>query len=187
MLSHRTTPGCRQALRLIIACLLAVTGVGLGTSSAMAGHGDGPNRDRDNNYQVYHYRNLAEAGRIACSWGQARLETNTEINTVAGNWQDIICFDGNYNKWWLGFSACSTAHADGSCDVYFLRYDWDYGSAPNAYGAGWYRYIGCHEFGHTSSIGHRSVDGDDNSCMTDGSRNMYFDGHDNRAINADYP
>jgi hypothetical protein len=56
-----------------------------------------------------------------------------------------------------------------------------YGGSTNS----WLRSLGCHEFGHTGSIGHRSNsnDTDNNSCMHSGIWPETYDSYDINAIN----
>lgn len=70
------------------------------------------------------------------------------------------------------------------CDIYHVRYNLTYFAA---YSADKVKSGGCHEFGHTAGLGHRTDANDDydNSCMwstVSGTRQNY-DTHDIDAIN----
>lgn len=174
-----------RATALASACAFLV--IVFQPTAAVAGHGD-DFQDRDNNSQAYNRKNMTESGRVACNWGADRL-ANTEVRISYGS-SDIHCYDGYYNKWWLGYANCTDVNWwNGRCDHYRLRFD------LTGYGGGigsryerrhTWQYIGCHEFGHTSSVGHRASDANHNSCMKDAHGHRWLDNHDHVAINRDY-
>lgn len=112
------------------------------------------------------------------------------VNTYWPGNNDVRCRDGNYNAPnWFGLADCTDPNWwNDRCNIYLLKFDWDRGRRVTGSDWRWYRYIGCHEWGHTSSVGHRNVDhGKNNSCMKDGKGRKWLDPHDHAAINRDYP
>lgn len=133
---------------------------------------------------------LMTAGKVACDWGAEHIDNGTEVISVLADpgvsYIDVRCFDGDYNESWFGWTACVEIQDSDTCDRYAVSFDLDYGQIDNATERGYYQYIGCHEFGHTSSIGHRGP-GPASTCMEDGSGDRFFNDHDDVAINTDYP
>jgi hypothetical protein len=155
----------------------------------MADHRDSSTslRDRDNNTQEHDYHDMLPGGREACDQGALQLE-RTEIDSTSGS-ADIHCYDSYYNDPdWFGFTHCDNVDwSSGRCDHYIVKFDnSDVDAYPDTQSE-WdaYRYIGCHEFGHTSSVGHRPNNA--GTCMDGGSGDKRFDDHDLTAINLDYP
>lgn len=181
-MSHHTV----KMRQIIIICFLVAASL-TGQTSALANHGDNGSSmaDRDNNDQGRKGYYLTVAGQEACDWGTNRLDA-TEITMQDNDPSDIRCYDGYYDASWFGLTTCITPdNTAGRCDVYTVQFDLsDYGHADGSLYVGWYQYIGCHEFGHTSSVGHQPDQ--TNSCMDNGSGNRFFNGHDGDAINADY-
>lgn len=186
---QRFRPLFRNAGRLAAVGASLILGTIVTMSTASAGHGDNGSAisyDRDNNNQSVERINVTQAGSLACGWGLARLD-NTEVDAHWPGNNDIRCRDGDYNKPWLGITSCTNVSWHNfRCDIYGIRFDLDYGrTVDSAWERRWYRYIGCHEFGHTSSVGHRASDTDHNSCMRNGHGHIWFDRHDHTAINRD--
>lgn len=91
-----------------------------------------------------------------------------------GDWENVRGKTFCYDKTWTQLE----------CDKYDLAFN-----LTNLYGktvAVW-NHVGCHEFGHTAGLGHRTEDNDtnDNSCMRQGGDNQYFDSHDTELIDED--
>lgn len=142
--------------------------------------------NRDNNNHVFIRRDLTAAGQAACNWGAKELDASSEITTsawVSGK-NDVNCYDGDYDEPWFGLASCTVVLDANTCDVYSVQFDLDYGQIDNPTERGYYEYVGCHEFGHTSSIGHRASG---SGCMVINNPSSYLDAHDRDAINADFP
>jgi hypothetical protein len=165
-----------------LGCLMIV-GI-VSTSPAFAGHRNNATstNDRDNNDQQYNRIDLTDAGFQACVWGALRLD-NTEITISVGS-ADIHCHDAHYTGDWFGLTQCTDVNWwNGKCDHYKLHFNLKhYGQINTDFEQDAYEYIGCHEFGHTSSVGHRSSG---TSCMRNGSGVRHYDDHDRNAIDAD--
>jgi hypothetical protein len=176
----------RSVVRVVaVVCLslLAVTVPG----TARASHGDNSTsiRDRDNNTQDWDMHSLSGAGEDACIWGAGELEVDSEITMKAFESGDIHCYDDYYvTEPWFGMTRCTDVNLlNRRCDHYRIYINLSiYGSRDNDFEHRAYHSVGCHEFGHTSSVGHRGVTG---TCMQSGSINQHFDSHDTSAINAD--
>lgn len=143
--------------------------------------------DRDNNEQGRDAINLTDPGQFACDWGAARLD-NSEVNVHANDPSDIRCVDDYYGSVsWLGLTSCIDRDLSLSrCDVFKVEFNLSiYGSIGSDYEREEYQYIGCHEFGHTSSLGHRSKS-PPATCMADASHQRFFDDHDLYGIALDY-
>jgi hypothetical protein len=181
--------GSRKPAHHWLSLLLAVVLVVSFGSPAFAEHGDNSSaiRDRDNNSQGWDRNGLTDAGTVACDWGADQLERSEITMAGPGNSGDIHCFDDYYAWDLFGGATCTeTNWWNGKCDHYLLQFNLKYyGQITNYWERTQYRYIGCHEFGHTSSVGHRQVDNNDNSCMVSGSGQVAFDNHDLAAINRD--
>lgn len=149
------------ALMLIIATAMPAYANHQGNSTALM--------NRDNNTQDVEEYNLTNAGRVACRHGDAQLE-RSEIATQAGT-TDIHCHDGSYVTDWIGQTYCQAANWNGTrCDHYNVTFNYYYngGTNPDTTVENYlWMNAGCHEFGHTSSIGHISSVDDPilGSCM----------------------
>lgn len=158
---------------------------------ALANHGDNATStlDRDNNQQEVDTYLLSDAGQLACSSGKAALDASEISMSLGGS--DIHCFDRNYGDvGWFGQTVCTDrAYTLNRCDQYSVRFNYFYlGTNPTTAERNTWKSVGCHEFGHTASIGHRTAasDPDINSCMrTDNYGPLNFDSHDIDEINAD--
>lgn len=173
--------------RSISLLVLAIVG-GLAPGPAFAGHGDNGSSlaDRDNNSQGVIGYNLTEAGHVACNWGADRLNEDTVITVIQPDPSDIHCYDDDSSMDWFGYTTCEDVFDGSSCDHYRVMFNLRFYGQINADGSDRYLYlfIGCHEFGHTSSVGHRPNGA--SSCMDDASGKTWLDDHDRYAINHDY-
>ncbi len=126
------------------------------TSTAIAHHDDGPRlRTRDNNTQEYEHVNLTSAGEIACDWGATQLGRSEIIMSQGDN--DIHCHDMNSADSARAWVECtSTVWWNRRCDHYRIEFNlrgMDTTPDSNSERNFW-RAVGCHELGHTGSIGH---------------------------------
>ncbi|WP_328400126.1 hypothetical protein OHS70_23370 [Streptomyces sp. NBC_00390] len=148
--------------------------------SAYAGHDD-DGFDPDNRSQAVKGFSLTSNGTTAMNHGKAQLEKSV-ITTSWGD-GDIRVYDANYgDNGWHGSTDCVDWNAFmTSCDVMRVRFNqYQYKSYSE------WKSLGCHEFGHTGDLGHRSKsnDTDNNSCMRSDRWPQYFDQHDLNAIAA---
>lgn len=106
--------------------------------------------------------------------GSGDVEVFDDYYGTSGSWTDVRGRATCVNKTWTGLE----------CDVYEVKYNQSYlqsQSLPN------WLHVGCHEFGHTGGIWHRSSsdDSNNNSCMRSGGTNAELDDHDISVINDD--
>jgi hypothetical protein len=180
----------RRAAAILTLLSVFVVAAGAGDAAYADNWGaDAPEEglDRDNNEQGRDGIGLTNAGQLACDWGAARLD-NSEVNVHANDPSDIRCEDGYYGSVsWFGLTSCITRDNTLSrCDVFKIQFNLStWGPIDNDYEREEYQYIGCHEFGHTSSLGHRPKS-TPATCMADGSHQRFFDDHDLYGIDLDY-
>ena len=167
--------------RRSMAVLAASAALVLGTPfTAVAGHDDN-GTDPDNRSQAVKGYDLSTNGTKAMNYGKNQLERSV-ITTSWGD-SDIHVYDNNYgDTGWHGRTDCIdwTPFAT-SCDVIRVRFNtYQYKTAAQ------WRSLGCHEFGHTADLGHRSRsnDTDNNSCMRVEIWPQNYDQHDLNAIKA---
>ena len=151
--------------------LIALRATAVATATALllasiagAHHDDGPRlRTRDNNTQEYEHVDLTAAGEMACDWGASQLE-RSEITVQEGD-SDIHCHDSHFAGRAGGKVSCTTiVWWNRRCGHYRIEFNlagMDETPDSNRERNYW-RNVGCHEFGHTGSIGH--VDSND-TCM----------------------
>ena len=152
----------RNALRsAAVASIVTV----LVVSTAGAHHDDQSIRlrTRDNNTQDYEHVNLTPAGVLACDWGAGQLG-RSEITLRKGD-NDIHCHDEVFGTYFGGRAYCTSTvwwnRRCGHFNIDFNLRNMDTTPDSNAERNLW-RYIGCHEFGHTGSITHVNSN---ESCM----------------------
>lgn len=175
-----------RASKLLIGGAL-VTSASLATASPASGDHQSSLTNRDNNEHGYTMYDLTDKGALACSHGMAQIGDQTEIQSNDGG-GDVRCYDyDNGAGTWFGLTNCDEfTLLLNRCDIYDVRFNTYYLYASNDT----WKSIGCHEIGHTSSVGHRVASSDPNapySCMRSSaaaSRTTY-DSHDVTAINAD--
>lgn len=170
----------------------------LAAAPALADHGDSGSslKERDNNDQAVALVDLTEVGHLACMQGWLELD-RTEISVSEGT-GDIYCYDASYGaSGWAGETYCRKgAYHPAKCDEFSISFNYYYNQQSGSnttVDTDWetkmWKSTGCHEFGHTSSVGHRfgPDDTDNNSCLrTQVSPNRpTYDSHDIGAINGD--
>lgn len=142
---------------------LRIFAVAVAASVLMAGpaaaHHDSPPRlrVRDNNTQDYDHNILTEAGEIACDHGAAQLG-RSEISVEEGP-DDIHCYDSYDRGGPSGFARCTKSNWwNQRCDHYKVWFNLSgLDTTPDTdRERNYWRSLGCHEFGHTGSIGHVS-------------------------------
>lgn len=154
--------GFRNTLRSAAAVSVVLV---LVVSAAGAHHDDESTRlrTRDNNTQDYEHVNLTPAGVTACDWGASQLGRSEIILRKGDN--DIHCHDAFFNDSARGWAKCtSIVWWNGRCGHYRIDFNLmgtDTTPDSNAERNFW-RMIGCHEFGHTGSVGHVNSN---ESCM----------------------
>ncbi|SCG45413.1 hypothetical protein [Micromonospora halophytica] len=160
----------------------ALTAVLAFAPPALAGHGGKANSGKpDNKEQDVESNSLTTNGKAAVSHGRAQLN-RSQINTSTGN-SDIHVYDKSYSASWYGQTSCTdTNWWNGLCDHYDVKFNTRMMSGKSTY---YWQSLGCHELGHTGSLGHRwhSTDSNDNSCMRSNIWPKYLDLHDIDAIN----
>lgn len=167
----------------------AVALVALSPILALADHIDNDSsvRDRDNNQQEVDKVELTAAGDLACNWGKAELERS--VVTTSWGSTDVHCYDDVVEATWIGRAQCTartwTLHRCDQYKVTFNYYHFDENPDTNLEIGTW-RTTGCHEFGHTSSLGHRA-ENNNNSCLQPvaSEYRQTFDQHDLESINSD--
>ena len=134
-------------------------------STAGAHHDDGSTRlrTRDNNTQDYEHVDLTPAGEMACDWGASQLQ-RSEITVKLGD-NDIHCHDSVLSGYSGSRVYCTTTvwwnRRCGHFQIDFNLRDMD--TTPDSnHERNFWRYTGCHEFGHTGSITHVNSN---ESCM----------------------
>lgn len=169
-----------------LATVVAATLMAAGPATrAFAGNDD--MIDPDN---VDHYvdrNSLTSNGNDATARGIAQLN-RTKMNATVNGSGDVEVYDAYYgdsgswhnvrgratcvDKTWIGLE----------CDVWHVKYN-----QTNLGSLATWLHVGCHEFGHTAGISHRSSsnDSNNNSCMRSGGTNGYLDLHDIDVINDD--
>ena len=147
-----------QTLLRTIAAAVAVSA--LATGPAAAHHDDGRGLlVRDNNTQDYDHNYLTAAGKIACDHGAAQLG-RSEISVEKGP-DDIHCYDSFAPGQLPGIARCTGTVWSWftlRCDhyrVWFNLHGMDL-TPDTDLERNYWRAVGCHEFGHTGSIGHVS-------------------------------
>ncbi|MFD4814719.1 hypothetical protein [Streptomyces sp. NPDC058418] len=151
-------------------------------SPAYAGHDDS-GFDPDNRNQAVKGFSLTAKGKSAMEWGKSQLERSVITTSWGGG--DIEVHDyATRGVTWAGQTRCKDWNAlFTSCDVLTIQFN-----TANSYDNWTWLVIGCHEFGHTGDLGHRSAsnDTDNNSCMRSNTGSAYykFDSHDISAIAA---
>ncbi|MEV6420435.1 hypothetical protein [Streptomyces sp. NPDC051662] len=163
------------ALAMTAALLLAMS------STAYAGHDD-DGIDPDNRNQAVKGFSLSSNGTSAMNHGKAELERSVITTSWGGG--DIEVYDSTYGKTgWHGRTDCTNWNALWtSCDIIRIRLN-----QTQSKTASQWKSLGCHEFGHTADLGHRSAsnDTDNNSCMRGaGVWPTRYDQHDLNAIKA---
>ncbi|MFC7486903.1 hypothetical protein ACOCJ7_11745 [Knoellia sp. CPCC 206453] len=107
----------------------------------------------------------------------------SDINTAFGS-GDIYVADNFYDATWWGYAQCSQRTNNLlRCDLWTVSFNERTLPADDY----WWRKVGCHEFGHTGGLGHRTSadDTDTNSCMREGRVSVQqLDSHDLNQINS---
>lgn len=149
---------------------------------ALASHGGKANSGKpDNTSQDVESNYLTTNGKAAVAQGRAQLDRSDITTSVGGS--DIHVYDKAYDTSWYGQTSCTdTNWWNGRCDHYSVKFST---SNMSGHSLSHWQSLGCHEFGHTGSLGHRyhSTDSNDNSCMRDDIWPKYLDTHDIDAIN----
>jgi hypothetical protein len=163
------------AITTLIAAILATA------SPAHANHG-GDMISPDNSDQAVESIYLSTKAQAAVAHGRSQLD-RSDITTVSGT-SDIHVYDKYYGLDWYGNTHCTdTNWWNGRCDHYDVKFD---NTSMNSRSTYYWQSLGCHEFGHTGSLGHRwhSTDSNDNSCMRVEIWPKYYDTHDIDEINS---
>ncbi len=167
----------RFSLAALCTCVVSAV---LSVAPAQASHGSGFD-DPDNAAQCVTSPSLTPNGVLARNQGMAQLDRSDITTSFCGG--DIEVRDYLYgNTGWVGLTACTDHTLTGRCDIYVVKFNESLLSTSTEW-----KSVGCHEFGHTGGIGHRthSSDADDNSCMRSDIDPITFDSHDLNEINAD--
>jgi hypothetical protein len=172
-------PKSRRHLAQVGAAITAASVTMATAGPALAMHGDGM-IDPDGRHHEWRTESLTQGGQTACSWGAAILGTRTNMDTFEGA-EDVVCRDGYYNSPpWFGFTQCVNSNWLGiTCFDFNIWFELS--AAQQSATIDW-KYIGCHEFGHTGGVGHQPSG---SSCMVDRSGNIDLDQHDIDMVNRD--
>lgn len=170
----------RSISRLVAVVAAGVTLAVLLPTSAYADHDDS-GTDPDNRNQAVQGFNLTSNGTSAMNFGKSELERSVITTSWGGG--DIEVYDDLYgNNGWHGYTDCTNWNVLWtSCDIIRVRFNETQWKSYDQW-----RSLGCHEFGHTGDLGHRSSsnDSDNNSCMRSDIWPLTYDSHDLNAINA---
>ncbi|MCX6398024.1 MAG: hypothetical protein NTV23_16165 [Propionibacteriales bacterium] len=172
----------RWRLGLVVILLGASVAV---APTSYAGHGSDSSAGDPDNRDHYIDRNSVTAnGDAATQWGIWELN-QTYMNATLDGSGDVEVYDDYYGETdWAGMTNCASGYnwLNGNCDVFRVRFNQ---TTMFGYGINYWRSLGCHEFGHTAGLGHRShsTDADDNSCMRSDIWPLLFDVHDINSIN----
>ncbi|RSM51791.1 hypothetical protein DMB66_40885 [Actinoplanes sp. ATCC 53533] len=146
--------------------------------TAYADHDDS-GTDPDNRNQGVLEVGLTPNGATATLHGKNQLERSV-ISTTWGS-GDIETYDNTYgDTGWHGTTDCTNWNVLWtSCDIIRIRFNESQYKTVSQW-----RSLGCHEFGHSGDLGHRSSgnDGDNNSCMRVEIWPENYDQHDLDAI-----
>ncbi len=161
-----------HALSRAFVCAVALSV--LSAAYAVAHHDDGSvTWVRDNNTQEYDYNDLTPGGKLACDHGAAQL-ARSEITVKKGS-NDIHCHDGYEWRGAAGTTSCtSTVWWNGRCGhfrVWFNTAGEANARPETGLEKNYWKALGCHEFGHTGSIGHVSSS---TTCMKSGLWTSWF-------------
>jgi hypothetical protein len=145
--------------------------------------------DPDNADHHVDRNDLGASANNATIHGIGQID-RTKMNATLSGSGDVEVFDYSYGssgswKNTRGRTTCVNKTWTGrECDVYEVSFNLTYLSGSSS--AVW-NHVGCHEFGHTGGLGHRtsSTDSNNNSCMRSGGANQYFDDHDIDQIDED--
>lgn len=177
-------------IRLQLAVLTIFTSFVLGVDGQAAWAGHGAQLPTPNSRNELVDRNdLIGTSDVAVRHGIDQLN-RTVINASLEGSGDVEVYDGYYGTSGIWEDVAGKADCMEytqfyeHCLLYMVRFNLTY-TANYSTNASYS--LGCHEFGHTVGLGHRSStnDGNDNSCMRkniDASRPNY-DTHDIGAIN----
>lgn len=158
-------------------------------ATATADHGGTTGIGSPDNADHYIDRfNLTALGDTATQHGINQLN-RSDMNATLSGTGDVDVYDGNYGNSgeWNGVAGkadCIEGAWLGGCDIFRIRFNQSNMSGSTA---DW-RWLGCHEFGHTADLGHRSAsdDSNDDSCMRTavGVGGPNYDFHDINEINS---
>jgi hypothetical protein len=177
-----------KSSRLVTGGLLAVAISLTLPAIAHADHGGSGSSltNRDNNDHDFDSNSLEPESQLACSHGKSQMGSQTEVRVAVGS-SDVHCFDADYgNTTWVGTTSCTSLTWNHTrCDQYRINFNTHHIISNNLW-----KSAGCHEVGHTSSVGHRTAASDPNSpysCMRAavGSNRTTYDSHDITEINND--
>lgn len=151
---------------------------------ARASHGQLPKADNSDHSLQKH--SLTANGSTAFEHGVSELNKYLNAYEVTSGNADVEVYDDSYgDTGWYGTTSCKNyvASSGGTrCDDFTVKFNT--GSMANDEGK--WKSLGCHEFGHTVGLGHRSSsnDTDDNSCMRVEIWPTLFDSHDDNQISS---
>lgn len=149
---------------------------------AIAGHGKLPKADNSDHSLQKH--SLTANGSTAFDHGVAELGKYLNAYQVTSGNADVEVYDGAYGDvGWYGIASCKNLVASSGgtrCDDFTVKFNTS--AMPNDDGK--WKHLGCHEFGHTVGLGHRSAASDPNSdsCMRETIWPTQFDSHDDDQI-----
>lgn len=175
---------------------LVVMGCGLllplfSLAPSFASHGTAPSGWPDNANQYVDRHSLTSSTEVAVAQGIAQLNRSHLSVTLTGS-GDIDVYDSNYgDTGWDGITDCvdkvaSTWLWARKCDDFRIRYNQYVTTKFSSFKL---EVIGCHEFGHTGGLDHRSSsnDGGQISCMRgSGYLSNVLDNHDLDVVNSIY-
>lgn len=168
--------------RLPVALVCAGALIVASPVEVFANHG-GDLSDPDNTTQWVKSPSIVSKTVTARNQGVAQLSRG-DINASYCSGDDIWVQDYTYGSTgWYGQTWCDNHTASLRCDIYIVQFDESYYPQLTT---SQLRSLGCHEFGHTGSVGHRAAsdDGDNNSCMRVEIWPETLDSHDRSSINA---
>lgn len=176
---------CRSPLKLVVV-LTATMAMVLPGQTAYADNGGQANvQGPDNRDQAVSRVSLGTYGNAGVDRGTGEL--NRTVLNVYGGTGDIYAYDGDYSWSAYGSTDCTDVNwYNYTCNTYSVKFNDRALRAASISTLYYYQSLGCHEFGHTGDLGHRSSgsDSDNNSCMRSDIWPAQFDDHDVQAVNA---
>lgn len=151
---------------------------------ALASHGQLPKADNSDHSLQKH--SLTSNGSLAFDHGVSELAKYLNAYSVTSGNADVEVYDAGYgDTGWYGITSCKNyvASSGGTrCDDFTVKFN----TSNMANDDGKWKSLGCHEFGHTVGLGHRSASSNTNndSCMRVSIWPLQFDGHDDNQISS---
>jgi len=166
--------------------MVAAAAVVVVAPAAGAGHDKLPRQDNNDHYVDQHSL-AAGLGKLSFDWatcatGSSVLCTEVNVWFTGHPADDVHSYDSNYgDTGWHGLTTCNGVGwtTPWLCTDWTIKFNEFQGKTADQW-----KSLGCHEFGHTVGLGHRSAgdDSDNNSCMRVEIWPLDYDNHDSVTI-----